>query len=77
MSTGGKWVKTRVPSMPSHQKVWCGNLLTCDQEIFWVRNQLAPASLTICGIAAVYPKESGSQTPRGSTPNSSLRNFLP
>lgn len=53
MSTGGKCVKTRVPSMPSHQKVWWGNLLTWDQEIFWVRNHWEPESLTICGIAAV------------------------
>ncbi len=44
MSTGGKWVSTRVPSIPSHMKVWCGNLLTRFQEIFWVRNHLAPAS---------------------------------
>ena len=51
MSTGGKWVKTRVPSMPSHQKVWCGNWLVSFQEIFWVRNQRAPAAVAICGSA--------------------------
>ena len=52
MSTGGKWVKIRVPSMPSHQKVWCGIRLVWFQEIFWVRNHLQPAALTICGRAA-------------------------
>jgi hypothetical protein len=49
VSTGGKWVKIRVPSMPSHQKVWWGNLLVWFQEIFWVRNHSLPASLASCG----------------------------
>ena len=53
MSTGGKCVKTRVPSMPSHQKVWWGKTLVVFHEIFWVRNQRQPASVTICGSAAV------------------------
>ena len=52
MSTGGKCVKIRVPSMPSQLKVWCGILLIWFQEIFWVRNQRLPAALTICGRAA-------------------------
>ncbi len=52
MSTGGKWVNTRVPSMPSHWKVWCGKGLVRFQEIFWVRNHSAPARRTICGSAA-------------------------
>ena len=45
MSIGGKWVNTRVPSMPSHQKVWCGNLFVWFQEIFWVRNHCRPGQL--------------------------------
>ncbi len=53
MSTGGKCVNTRVPSMPSHQNVWCGKTLVVFQEIFWVRNHRQPAWLTICGSAAV------------------------
>jgi hypothetical protein len=53
VSTGGKWVKTRVPSMPSHQKVWWGKGFVRLQEIFWVRNHRQPASFTICGMAAV------------------------
>ena len=44
MSTGGKWVKTRVPSMPSQLNVWCGIMLVWFQEIFWVRNQRLPAA---------------------------------
>ena len=42
MSTGGKWVKTRVPSMPCHQKVWCGIRFVWFQEIFWVRKYRGP-----------------------------------
>jgi hypothetical protein len=60
VSTGGKWVKIRVPSMPSHRKVWCGNLLVCDHEIFWVSSHLEPAALMICGSPAAKPKVSGS-----------------
>ena len=77
MSTGGKWVKTRVPSMPSHQKVWCGNRLVWFQEIFWVRNQRDPDSATELrqrrGVA-----ERVRQPDLGvSTPNSSRKNRLP
>ena len=46
-------MKIRVPSMPSHQNVWCGNLFVWFQEIFWVRNQRIPASRASCGYAAV------------------------
>jgi hypothetical protein len=53
VSTGGKWVNTRVPSSPSHQNVWCGNLLNWLQEIFWVRNQRDPDSVTSWGSAAL------------------------
>ncbi len=53
MSTGGKWVKTRVPSMPSHQKVWCGILSVWFHDSFWVRNHFTPASRASCGNAAV------------------------
>ena len=45
-------MKSRVPSIPSQLKVWCGIRLTWFQEIFWVRNHLLPAALTICGMAA-------------------------
>ena len=77
VSAGGKWVKIRVPSMPSHQNVWCGIRLVWFQEIFWVRNQSSPASRAICGNDALYPNESGSQMPRVSTPSSSAKNRLP
>ena len=53
VSTGGKWVSTRVPSMPSHQKVWCGKTFTRFHEIFWVRNHRQPACRTSWGSAAV------------------------
>jgi hypothetical protein len=53
VSTGGKWVKTRVPSMPSHQKVWWGIRLDWFQLSFWVRNQRIPASFASWGKAAV------------------------
>jgi hypothetical protein len=55
VSTGGKCVKSRVPSMPSQLKVWCGIRLVWFQEIFWVRNQLAAGGLDDlrqgCGVA--------------------------
>ena len=31
-----------MPSMPSHQKVWCGMVLVWFQEIFWVRKYFEP-----------------------------------
>jgi hypothetical protein len=52
VSTGGKWVKIRVPSMPSQAKVWCGMTFVSFHEIFWVRNQREPAAAMICGSAA-------------------------
>ncbi len=52
MSTGGKWVKTRVPSMPSQPKVWCGIVFVWFQEIFWVRKYCDPDAAAICGSAA-------------------------
>ncbi len=51
MSTGGKCVKTCVPSMPSQRKVECGMTLESFQLIFWVRNHFAPADAMICGSA--------------------------
>lgn len=51
MSTGGKCVKIRVPSMPSHWKVWYGNLFTSFHEIFCVRKLSIPAARAICGSA--------------------------
>jgi hypothetical protein len=53
VSTGGKCVKTREPSIPSHQKVWWGSLLVWFQESFWVRNHSMPASRASCGKAAL------------------------
>ncbi|GAA2806222.1 hypothetical protein GCM10020219_092550 [Nonomuraea dietziae] len=77
MSTGGKWVKILVPSMPSHRNVWWGNLLTWLQEIFWVRSRFDPAALTIWGSPAAKPNVSGSHTSSFSMPNSSRKNRLP
>ncbi|SCE59900.1 hypothetical protein GA0115252_17806 [Streptomyces sp. DfronAA-171] len=53
VSTGGKWVRMRVPSMPSQSKVWCGSRFTAFHESFCVRNQRAPASFASCGYAAL------------------------
>ena len=47
------------------------------QEVFWVRNQRAPAARAICGSAAEYPNESGSHASSHSTPNSSRKKRLP
>ena len=49
VSAGGKWVKIRVPSMPSQMKVWCSGLLVSFQESFWVRKKSQPASAMSCG----------------------------
>ena len=73
VSEGGKWVRMRVPSTPSHMNEWCGNLVVSFHEIFCVRNQSNPARRAICGHAPVYPKLSGSQMPRGATPRCSLK----
>ena len=51
MSTGGKWVKTCVPSMPSQRNVEWGMTLVSFHEIFCVRNHFAPAAAMICGSA--------------------------
>jgi hypothetical protein len=48
----GKCVNTRLPSMPSHQNVWWGNLLVSFQESFWVRNQRDPERRMSRGSAA-------------------------
>lgn len=77
MSTGGKWVKILVPSMPSQRKVWCGNLLIWLHEIFCVSSHLEPALRMICGRPPVKPKVSGSHASWFSTPNSSRKNRLP
>ncbi len=77
MSTGGKCVKIRVPSMPSHWKVWCGNLLVWLHEIFCVSSHLEPAALMICGRPAAKPKVSGSHASSFSMPNSSRKKRLP
>ena len=53
MSIGGKCVKMRLPSMPSHQNVWCGKSFVWFHEIFCVRNQSSPARRAIWGNAAV------------------------
>jgi len=52
VSTGGKWVNTRVPSMPSQSNVWWGITLVSFQDGFWVRKYFDPAARTIWGIAA-------------------------
>ncbi len=77
MSTGGKWVKMRVPSMPSQRNVWWGNLFVCDQEIFCVSSRVEPAARMIWGSPAAKPKVSGSHASSFSMPNSSRKNRLP
>ena len=52
VSDGGKWEKMRVPSMPCHQKEWCGKRLVSFHEIFRVRNQSIPARRMSCGMLA-------------------------
>ena len=69
MSTGGKWVKIRVPSIPSHQNVWCGNRFVLFHDSFWVMNHREPDSAISCGRPAEYPNESGSHTSWVSIPN--------
>ena len=44
VSTGGKWVRTRVPSIPSHQNVLWGNRFSLFQDSFWVTNRPQPAA---------------------------------
>ena len=51
MSTGGKCVSTREPSMPSQVNVWCGIRSVSFQDSFCDRNQRDPADRTICGSA--------------------------
>ncbi len=63
--------------MPSHQNVWCGNVFVWFQDSFCVRNHSSPASFAICGKAAVYPNESGSQMPCVSTSSSSAKKRSP
>ena len=74
---GGKCVKIREPSIPSHSKVWCGKVLTWFHEIFWVRKRSIPASRAICGRAAEYPKESGSQISWQDAPSSFSKKSRP
>src|SRR5215217_406274 len=73
VATGGKWVKTRVPSSPSHKNVWCGNRLILFQEIFCVRKYREPDNAMIWGSAAEKPNESGSHTSGLSMPNFSMK----
>src|SRR5260370_19282821 len=44
VSAGGKWVKIRVPSIPSHIKVWCSGLLVSFHESFWGAKDSEPPS---------------------------------
>ena len=53
MSAGGKWARTRVPSIPSHQNVWWGKGLVSFHDSFWDTNQSTPAAAMIWGKAAV------------------------
>lgn len=52
VSTGGKWVNTVDPSIPSHQNVWCGKRLVRFQLSFCVRNRSMPAWDMIPGSEA-------------------------
>ena len=62
VSTGGKWVSTRVPSMPSHQNVEWGNRFVRFHDSFWVTNRRIPPAAKTCGRPAGYPKTSGIHT---------------
>ena len=52
MSTEGKWATIRVPSRPSHQKLWCGKRFVSFHDNFWVSSPRIPASTANCGNAA-------------------------
>ena len=49
VSAGGKCVRIRLPSMPSHQNVWLRGLLNWFQLSFCVRKVRMPAPGMICG----------------------------
>ena len=71
VSTGLKWVNTCVPSIPSHQNVWCGKAFVSFQLSFCVKNQRHSPWATICGNDPGYPKSSGKNAPEHVTPNHS------
>ena len=52
VSTGGKWVSTRVPSMPSHQNVEWGNRLVRFHDSFWVTKRDMPPAANTWGSPA-------------------------
>ena len=52
VSTGGKCVSTRVPSMPSHQNVECGKRLVRFHDSFWVTKRRIPPAAKTCGSPA-------------------------
>ena len=52
VSTGGKWVSTRVPSIPSHQNVEWGKRLVRFHDSFWVTNRRIPPAANTCGRLA-------------------------
>ena len=62
VSTGGKWVSTRVPSSPSHQNVWWGNRFCLFHDNFWVTKRVMPPAANTCGRPAGYPNTSGIHT---------------
>ncbi len=72
VSTGGKWVSTRVPSRPSHQNVECGKRLVRFHDSFWVTNRRHAA-----GGEDLRQARPGSRTRRGSTPRGSAGRSAP
>ena len=68
VSTGGKWVSTRVPSMPSQKNVECGNRLVRFHDSFWVTNRRIPPAANTWGRPAGYPNTSGIHTSRQRIP---------
>ena len=52
VSTGGKCVSTRLPSMPSHQKVLWGNRFSLFHDSFCVTKRSQPPAAKICGSEA-------------------------
>ena len=77
VSTGGKCVSTRVPSMPSHQNVEWGNRFVRFHDSFWVTNRRIPPATKTCGRPAGYPKTSGIQTSRAASAEVRLEPALP
>ena len=56
-----KWVSTRLPSIPCHQKVVSGKSFVSFQLSLVVRKYFTPQPRMIWGMAKEYPNVSGSQ----------------